>query len=229
MNWAKQFEEEKIMKKTIFIVGAGKGLGTAIGRKFGENDFRVVLMARNGESLKAFAGKFTAKGIEVYTKVADTADDLSFANALKEAVTEYGTPDVLAYNVGITGPDSGLKEGVTPAILRERYQVDVVGAYNAIRQIATDDFAAKNGTILVTGGGLALYPSTEYLPLSMDKAALRAMVQALHPVMKEKGIFLGTLTVCNAIMPGSTCAPEILAEKYWKQYTERQNWEIVCQ
>ncbi len=42
------------MKKTIFIVGAGKGLGTAIGRKFGANDFRVVLMARNAENLKAY-------------------------------------------------------------------------------------------------------------------------------------------------------------------------------
>ena len=92
-----------------------------------------------------------------------------------------------------------------------------------------NDFAVKNGAILVTGGSLALYPSMEYLPLSMDKAALRAMVQALHPVMKEKGIFLGTLTVCNAIMPGSTCAPDILAEKYWQQYAERKDWEVVCQ
>ena len=148
------------MKKTIFIVGAGKGLGTAIGRKFGENGFRVVLMARNGESLKTYAEEFAARSIEVYTKVTDTADDLSFANALKEAVTEYGTPDVLAYNVGITGPDSGLKEGVNPSILRDRYQVDVVGAYNAIRQITTDEFVAKKGTILVTGGGSGIAPVT---------------------------------------------------------------------
>ena len=72
------------MKKTIFIVGAGRGLGTAIGRKFGENDFRVVLMARNEESLKAFAEDFTARGIEVYTKVADAADDASFVKACRK-------------------------------------------------------------------------------------------------------------------------------------------------
>ncbi|MCM1226973.1 MAG: hypothetical protein NC320_06025 [Clostridium sp.] len=74
-----------------------------------------------------------------------------------------------------------------------------------------------------------MYPSAEYLPLSMDKAALRAMIQALHSVMQEKGIFLGTLTVCNVITEGSSCASEILAEKYWQQYTERKDWEIVCQ
>jgi len=217
------------MKKTIFIVGAGKGLGTAIGRKFGENDFRVVLMARNAENLKAYEQEFQAKGIEIYTKVADASDDNAMALALNEAVAEYGTPDVFAYNVGVTAPDSTLENGVTPEILNERYQVDVVGAYHCIQQIATEDFAKKNGAILVTGGGLAMYPSADYLPLSMDKAALRAMVQALYPVMQEKGIFLGTLTVCNVIAEGSSCAPDILAEKYWQQYSERKDWEIVCQ
>ncbi|MCM1230807.1 MAG: SDR family NAD(P)-dependent oxidoreductase [Ruminococcus flavefaciens] len=217
------------MKKTIFIVGAGKGLGNAIGRKFGENDFRVVLMSRNSDSLNSYAEEFKAKGIEVYTKVADASDDNTMTAVLNEAVAEYGIPDVFAYNVGVTSPDSTLENGVTPEILRERYQVDVVGAYHCIQQIATEDFAKKNGAIFVTGGGLAMYPSAEYLPLSMDKAALRAMIQALHPVMQEKGIFLGTLTVCNVITEGSSCAPEILAEKYWQQYTERKNWEIICQ
>ena len=216
------------MKKTVFVVGAGKGLGTAAGRKFGENDFRVVLMARNEDSLKAYAEDFAAKGIEVFTKRADAADDEGLSKVLKDAVVEYGTPDVLIYNVGITGPDSE-QDVIDTALLRSRYQVDVVGAYNTIQTIATDEFAGKQGAILITGGGLAMYPSVEYLPLSMDKAALRAMIQALHPVMKEKGIFLGTLTVCNVIMPGSTCAPEILAEKYWDLYTKRDNWEVICQ
>lgn len=217
------------MKKTIFIVGAGKGLGNAIGRKFGANDFRVVLMSRNAENLKAYEQEFKAEGIEVYTKTADAADDNSMAKALNEAVAEYGTPDVFAYNVGVILPDNMQEGGISTSVLRDRYQVDVAGAYNCIRQIADDDFAKKNGSILVTGGGLAMYPSAEYLPLSMDKAALRAMVQALHPVMKEKGIFLGILTVCNVIAEGSSCAPDILAEKYWQQYSERKDWEIVCQ
>lgn len=217
------------MKKTIFIVGAGKGLGTAIGRKFGANDFRVVLMARNAENLKAYEQEFQAEGIEVYTKTADAADDNAMAKTLNEAVAEYGTPDVFAYNVGVTTPDSMQDNGISTSVLRDRYQVDVVGAYNCIQQIATEEFAKKNGSILVTGGGLAMYPSVDYLPLSMDKAALRAMVQALHPVMQEKGIFLGTLTVCNVIAEGSTCAPDILADKYWQQYKESKDWEIVCQ
>ena len=32
------------MKKTIVVMGAGKGLGNGVAEKFGNNDFRVILM-----------------------------------------------------------------------------------------------------------------------------------------------------------------------------------------
>lgn len=55
------------MKKTIVVVGAGKGLGNGAAEKFGNNDFRVILMSRDEEHLKEYAADFAAKGIEVYT------------------------------------------------------------------------------------------------------------------------------------------------------------------
>ena len=215
--------------KTIFVIGAGKGLGNSAARKFGANNFRVVLMSRNESSLKEYERSFKSEGIDVHTKRIDVSDPAETSRVLSEAVNEFGTPDVFLYNVGITLPDSKQEGGITPEVLSERYRSDVTGAYNCIMEIASEDFSRRNGTILITGGGLAMYPSAEYLPLSMDKAALRAMVQALHPVMKERGIFLGILTVCNVIAQGSSCAPEILAEKFWQQYTERKDWEIICE
>lgn len=65
----------------------------------------------------------------------------------------------------------------------------VAGAYNCIKLADTAEFAEKHGAILITGGGLALQPYAGYLPLSMDKAALRAMVQALTSVLNDKGIY----------------------------------------
>ena len=64
------------MKKTIVVVGAGKGLGNGVAEKFGSNGFRVVLMARNGEHLKEYASDFTEKGIEVYTQAEDLRSSL---------------------------------------------------------------------------------------------------------------------------------------------------------
>lgn len=213
------------MKKTIVVVGAGKGLGNGAAEKFGNNDFRVILMSRDEEHLKEYAADFAAKGIEVYTQAADVANLDVFADTFREVVKTYGTPDVLFYNVGITVADEEVT--ISPQTLIERYTADVVGAYNCIKLVDTEEFAAKNGAILVTGGGLALQPYAGYLPLSMDKAALRAMVQALSPVLKEKGIYIGTVQVTGTIGSNDFYAPKTIAEEFWKLYTERDNFEIV--
>ena len=214
------------MKKTIFVLGAGNGCGNRVAEKFGKNGFRVILMSRNAEHLAAYEKEFKGKGIEVFTKVADAADTHSVTKAFDELKATFGVPDVLFYNVGITTADSELKEK-DAALLVERYQIDVAGAYHAILQVLGEEFSKKNGAILVTGGGLALYPMNEYLPLSMDKAALRAMCLALHNELKKQNVYLGTLTVTDVIAPGSKCDPTILAEDFWKLYTERKDCEMV--
>ena len=214
------------MKKTIFVLGAGNGCGNRVAEKFGRNDFRVVLMSRNAEHLAAYEKEFKDKGIEVYTKVADASKPHSVTKAFDELKAEFGVPDVLFYNVGITTADSQLKERDVD-LLVERYKIDVAGAYHAILQVLGKEFSEKNGAILVTGGGLALYPMNEYLPLSMDKAALRAMCLALHEELKKQNVFVGTLTVTDVIATGSKCDPAILAEDFWKLYTERKECEMV--
>lgn len=213
------------MKKTIFVVGAGKGLGNGVAEKFGGNDFRVILMARNEEHLKEYAADFSAKGIEVHTQAADVADFAAFAQTFHKMVETYGTPDVLFYNVGVTVADAEVE--MTAQTLIERYMVDVVGAYNCVRLVDTEAFAQKQGAVLITGGGLALHPYAGYLPLSMDKAALRAMVQALAPVLKEKGIYIGAVQVTGTIGSDDFYAPKTIAEEFWKLYTQRETNEIV--
>jgi short-subunit dehydrogenase len=134
---------------------------------------------------------------------------------------------VLFYNVGITGADAELTEAKDVDLLMKRYQVDVAGAYHAIQQVLGEEFSKKAGAILVTGGGLSLYPMDEYLPLSMDKAALRAMCIALHNKLKEQNVYVGTLTVTGVIAPGQKCDPTLLAEDFWKLYMERKECEMV--
>ena len=213
------------MKKTIVVVGAGRGLGNGVAEKFGGNDFRVILMARSEEHLKEYAADFSAKGIEVYTQAADAADFDGFAQAFRKVMESYGTPDVLFYNVGVTVADAEVE--MTTQTLVERYAVDVAGAYNCVRLVDTEEFAEKRGAILVTGGGLALQPYAGYLPLSMDKAALRAMVHALAPVLKEKGVYIGTVQVTGTIGSNDFYAPKTIAEEFWKLYDQRETHEIV--
>ena len=215
------------MKKTIVIVGAGKGLGNAIARKFGQNDFRIILMARNEASLKEYKEEFSNEGIEVYTHAADAANPASLTSAFDNVKAKFGTPDVLVYNIEITGIDQ--HGTINSEKLMQHFQVDVASAYHSAQQVVSDEFGKKNGVILFTGGGLAICPHPLYTPLSIDKAALRAMAFLLHDELKPKGIFVGTVTIAGAIAPDTSLAPEHIAEKYWDMYNDRQEREVVLQ
>ncbi len=217
-----------LMKKTLILVGAGKGLGNAIAREFASHDFRVVLIARSQEHLKEYEEELHKQGYEVYTKVADALYPETLTKAINEAKTELGTPDALVYNVGITEPD-GERE-ITNELLMQRYQIDAASAYHCAEIVATDEFAAKKGAILFTGGGFAktFQPILFLKPLCIDKAALNAMNIVLHHALEPKGIFVGSVLVSGVIAPGDEkYDPALIAKEYWKMYTERKEFEVA--
>lgn len=213
------------MKRTILIIGAGKGLGNGVAEKFGQHDFRVILVARNQEHLKNYAENFQQRGIETITQKADVADFNGLTAAMHELVKSYGMPDVVFYNVGITQPDSECL--IDAQTMVDRYTVDVAGAYHAIQLFDTKEFADKQGTFLITGGGFGIQPYAGYLPLSMDKAALRAMVLALAPGYREKGIFLGIVEIMSSIGSNYHYAPSSIANAFWELYIQRDKTEIL--
>lgn len=90
-------------KKTIVVVGAGQGLGNHVARRFGKAGFRVVLMARKGESLKHYQQEFAADGIETHVHKADAERPETLADAFAWVKERLGTPDILVYNVGHNG------------------------------------------------------------------------------------------------------------------------------
>lgn len=212
------------MQKIAIIVGVGPGLGYSLAELFGKKGFRVILTARREEALKQYQEKLAAQGVEAVGLPADVSDGPGLESALREATERFGAPDLLIYNVGVTTLDADTS--IDADTLTERYRVDVAGAYRCIQVLDTPAFAEKKGAVLVTGGGLALHPHFDYLPLSMDKAALRAMVYAMHPVLREKGIFLGLVTIMGGIAPGTDFAPERIAETYWDLYQDRNQCEV---
>lgn len=211
-------------KKTIVVVGAGQGLGNHVAERFGKEGFRVVLLARNGQSLAAYQKQFESEGIETHVFEADAARPETLTAALGQAKQQFGTPDVFIYNVGITAADD--PAAMNSAELMRRYQIDVASAYDCVRQVATEEFAGKNGTVILTGGGLATHPTAGFIPLSLDKAALHTLAYILHDELQPRGIFVGTVTVCGSIGIDTYFAPAQIAEAYWQMYKERGACEV---
>ena len=145
-------------------------------------------------------------------------------NAFAWVKQQFGTPDVLVYNVGITASDEPDK--MSSAELMGHYQTDVASAWHCVRLVTDETFGKKQGVILFTGGGLATHPLASFTPLSIDKAALRALACLLHDELKPKGIFVGMVTVCGTIGIDTYFAPARIAETYWQMYNERNTWEV---
>lgn len=221
----KNYKKVKFMKRTVIIAGAGPGLGNHVAEKFGSMGFRVILLARRKEALKQYQRELEQKGIETAWYATDVSNTENVRETFRAIYEKYGVADVVVYNVGVTTPDKDTN--IDTDVLEARYKTDVAGAYSCIREIATEEFAKKNGAILITGGKLATQPEFTFLPLSMDKAALRAMVYAMHPVLKEKGIYIGMVTVAGGIRPETHFAPELIAERFWELYEKRELIEMI--
>ncbi|MDT8716960.1 SDR family NAD(P)-dependent oxidoreductase [Clostridium sp. 19966] len=212
-------------KKNIVIVGAGPGIGNHVAKKFGRNDFNVVLVSRNQDRLKQYVQELSTEGVESYAQVADASSTESLTKAFEQIAGKYGTIDVLVYNAASL--QAGQPTSLSSEILMEHYQVDVANALHSVQQVLPSQLAQKEGTILLTGGGFGLHPVPEFAAVSAGKAALRALAFTLAEELEEQGIFVGTVTIMGNVAPNTHFDPQLIAEKYWEMYINRKEHEIV--
>ena len=118
-------------KKTIVVVGAGKGLGNAVARLFGENDFRVILISRNLDRLNGYKAEFETAGIETYVYAADCEKPETLTEAFKEIQGTFDAVDVLVYNAAVL--EGGTATEFDNANFLRHYQVDVASALHCTK------------------------------------------------------------------------------------------------
>jgi short-subunit dehydrogenase len=156
---------------------------------------------------------------------ADVADSASIEKAFAEIKTSLGSPTVLVYNAAKL--TTGKPSEINVATLIDDFKVNVAGALASALAVIPDMKADGNGTILFTGGGLAMYPSAMYASLSVGKAAMRSLAFTLNEDLKDSGIFVGTVTIGGTVEAGTFFDPDTIAEKYWELHTNRTPAEIV--
>jgi NAD(P)-dependent dehydrogenase (short-subunit alcohol dehydrogenase family) len=78
--------------------------------------------------------------------------------------------------------------------------------------------ARGQGTMLFTGGGLALRPEygSAVPSLTAGKSALRGLVHAMAAELAKDGIRAGLITIAGMVEPGTAFDPDRIAESYWR-------------
>jgi NAD(P)-dependent dehydrogenase (short-subunit alcohol dehydrogenase family) len=197
------------------MIGIGPGLGAALARRFAQGGCAVLGLARDPAKIAAEPGLTPWR--------ADAADAAGLATALLEGAAAIGGQiDVLIYNayratMAASGPSS-----LDPDDVVEDFRVNVAGALTAAQTVLPGMRKAGRGTILLTGGGLALDP-TGWLPaasLALGKSALRSLAQTLHAELAPAGIHAATVTIAGQIQPGTPFAPDRIAEAFWSLHAD---------
>ena len=192
------------------VIGFGPGIGAAVARRFAAGGFDVLGLARDPARHAALAGPGVTLG------AADAGDPDSLASALQ------GDVRVLVYNAYRMTPLAPGPSALTPGDAAADFAVNVGGALAAIQAVLPGMRAAGQGSILLTGGGLALDP-TGWLAaasLAIGKAGLRNLAHALQAELAPEGIHAGTVTIAGAVAPGTAFDPDRIAEAYWQLHLD---------
>lgn len=202
-------------RPVAILFAAGPGMGQAIAARFAREGFRCVLVGRNLATLQTVAAALADEGGETALFTADLGELAACQSVLADLVAAYPAPDVVVFNGGVmrVGPALDLSPG---DFLRD-LNLGVVAAHAAVTAFAPAMAARGSGSLLFTGGGLALYPQygAEMVSLVAAKAALRGYVLALHEALAPQGLTVGTVTIAGTVAPGTPFDPDLIAEHYW--------------
>ena len=200
------------------IAGMGRGVSLGVARRFGAEGFRIAMLARRAERLAEFAGELGAGGIEARGYAVDLAVEARLRETFQRIEAELGAPGVLVYNAssGHAGRPSSLCE----RSLMADFRLNVVSPLWCVQEVLDGMLEAGRGTILLTGGGLALAPQADLASLSIGKAAIRSLAFSLAHELQPAGIHVATVTICGFVQEGTHFSPDRIAEEYWRLHVQ---------
>jgi NADP-dependent 3-hydroxy acid dehydrogenase YdfG len=214
----------------ITIVGAGPGLGVAIGRRFGREGFKVALVSRTQSKVDALAADLAADGIEAAGFAGDVLDQQSLRAALGAAAQRFGVIDVLEYSPAPGGGAADLAPAdvmrVSVENIQRQVEYYVYGGVTAAQAVLPGMLERGRGTLLFTTGASSTLVFPQMGNIGIGSAGLRNYVLALNAALADKGVYAAHVPLATWIGSGGTDTQAgTIAEIYWELYTSRDQAE----
>jgi NAD(P)-dependent dehydrogenase (short-subunit alcohol dehydrogenase family) len=156
--------------KNAIITGASRGLGLALAQGLAEGGYSLVLDGRDGEALRAAAGRLRAS-VPVTAVPGDIADPEHRA-ALRRAADRLGGPDLLINNAGTLGASPLPPIAAYPIDeLRAAFEVNVLAPV-ALTQLLLPGLRRRGGAVLSITSDAAVEAYAGWGGYGAAKAAL---------------------------------------------------------
>ena len=219
--------------KTYLCIGAGPGIGAATAKRFLREGYRVVLVSRTAAASSELKALFEPDAANVAYEAADASDPQQMAALIEKY--EGDDLEVVHYNAAVMRYDTSgalIMQGIeseTASDIANDIAVNVSSALATVAKVIPIMRARGAGTILLTGGGLAVQPSADLLTLSIGKAAMRTIGEALFEPLKQRGIHIASVRV-STLVASDPEHPRKIAEAFWDlhaQETPAWTWETL--
>lgn len=177
------------MKKTCIVTGGSSGIGLSIVQRFSEQGYQVFNLDLQASSIKSL-------------RCYDIKCDISNVAQVTEIIyniAKTNTIDVLVSNAGIHF--SANIENTSEADLDKVLNINVKGAYAAVKAVLPNMKTNKNGAIILMASDQAIIAKQNSFAYNMSKMALASMA-------KTTALDYASFNIrANAVCPGTIETP----------------------
>jgi NAD(P)-dependent dehydrogenase (short-subunit alcohol dehydrogenase family) len=221
-------------------VGASRGLGAAIARRFAAGGHPVLIAGRNAEKLDATLTALQAAGAKAQLAVGDAASAEDAARFV-HAAEQLAPLAAAIHNAGGNEPAPFLK--VSEERFTRHWREHALGAFQLAQVAIPVLLRHGGGSLFFTGASGSLRGKANFAPFASAKAAVRNLAQSIAREYGSQNIHVGHVVVDGGIAgdrllsrlpqlaeqrgPDGMLEPDAIAEAYWTlHHQQRSAWTL---
>lgn len=219
----------------VFITGASGGIGQALAQRYRQAGWRLALVARRADELRAWAVQQGLQEDDAQVYGADVRDVDAIVSAGCACIDRQGLPDVVMANAGVSiGMDSARREDLE--VMRATLETNVLGMAATFHPFIAAMHARRSGTLV----GIASVAGIRGLPghgaYCSSKAAVIGYCESLRGECRPYGVRVVTLapgyvdtplTRRNPYGMPFLLSPQAFAERAFRAIEAGRSYQVI--